>query len=277
MDLKPKKTGIKMRRILIVDDESIPRKMLKSIVSWNELGYEVAGEAANGKTALALAEELRPDVIFADITMPVMNGIELIRRLKEKGNPAKIVILSCHEDFNYVREALRLGAVDYLLKHTLKPADILGIAARLDIVYKNEFSKDEAGERLEQEAWDCFISEGKEIDPGRYSQKVRKAVEYIRTNRHKPATLDSIATYAGISRIYLSQIFKKETGINISDFILKYRIAVARQFLKSGSYRIYEIAEKTGFASPRYFSHVFRIITGMSPQKYKNYSDNGHV
>jgi YesN/AraC family two-component response regulator len=263
-----------MRKILIVDDEPIPRKNLKNIVSWSDLGYEIVGEATNGKTALALVEKLRPDVIFTDITMPVMNGIEFIHRLKEAGNPAKIVILSCHEDFNYAREVLRLGAMDYLLKHTFEATDILSITAKLDLVFKNEQRGDNKINLLEQDVWTHFISMiGLEIDFGCYSQKTRQAIKYIQANYSKSITLDSIASYAGISRIYLSQTFKKETGINISDFILKYRIAMAQQFLKLGRCRIYEIADQVGFYNPRYFSRVFRQITGTSPREYKNHSE----
>jgi YesN/AraC family two-component response regulator len=263
-----------MRKILIVDDETISRKSLKGIVSWNDLGYEIVGEAANGKAALVLTEELRPDVIFADITMPVMNGIELIRRLKDAGNPAKIIILSCHEDFNYVRDALRLGAVDYLLKHTLETSDILAITARLNNIFKNEQAEGGITDLLEREVWNGFISEiGMGSDSGRCSLKVRQAMQYIRVNYSKPLSLDSIAAHTGISRIYLSQIFKKETDINISDFILKYRIALAKRLLKSSGCRIYEIADKVGFSNPRYFSRVFRWIIGMSPQEYKDHSE----
>jgi two-component system response regulator YesN len=186
-----------MKKILIVDDEPIPRKILRGIVSWNNFGYEIVGEAANGKAALALVEKFCPDVIFADITMPVMNGIEFIRRLREMNNPAKIIILSCHEDFNYVREALRLGAVDYLLKHTLEVADILSLVAKLTLVFNNEQKENKGINHLEQVVWGRFISEMK-TDLGCCSQKIRRAARYIQENYFSPVTLDSIASYAGI-------------------------------------------------------------------------------
>lgn len=103
---------------MIVDDEPFIRERLTHAVAWEELNFSVCGTAANGYEALQLVPKLRPDVILADIVMPVMDGLELLRQLKnnEELPTPKIVFLSGHDNFDFLRSAMRLGAEDYLLK-----------------------------------------------------------------------------------------------------------------------------------------------------------------
>lgn len=103
-------------RLLIVDDEQVTRHGLTSLFDWAKLNVEVVGEADDGMTALPLLDELRPDILFTDVKMARMDGIELARRAKEKYPGLKIVFLSGYSEVEYVRSALKVGAVDYILK-----------------------------------------------------------------------------------------------------------------------------------------------------------------
>jgi len=108
-----------MIRVLLVDDEALVRVGLKSLVPWNELGYEVVGEAANGDAALKLVETLRPQLLITDIVMPRLNGIELIRSAKKMNPDLAVIALSGYNEYEMVREAMKYGATDYLLKLNL--------------------------------------------------------------------------------------------------------------------------------------------------------------
>lgn len=103
-------------RILLVDDHAIVRRGLKSLLE-TEPGVQVAGEASDGLEAFRLCEELRPDLVVADIAMPTMNGIELTARLQKLEQPPRVVILSMHTDESYILRALAAGARAYLLKN----------------------------------------------------------------------------------------------------------------------------------------------------------------
>lgn len=94
---------------MIVDDELLSRESLINSVQWEFYGYHICGESTNGKLALERIKASRPDVIFLDIKMPVMDGMELLRLLHSEQYPGKIVMLTCYDDFDYVREALRLA------------------------------------------------------------------------------------------------------------------------------------------------------------------------
>lgn len=114
-----------MKRIILADDDFLVRSYLAQLIDWEANGYTLAGVAQDGAQALELAEQLQPDVVIADIDMPVMDGIALLHKLKEQNNPAKIIMLSCHDDFEYVKEAMRTGADEYLLKDTVTPEKLL--------------------------------------------------------------------------------------------------------------------------------------------------------
>ena len=114
-----------MYNILIVDDEPIVKIALRSILPWDEYGFFICGTAGNGLEALSLVEKQHPDVIITDLKMPGMDGLELIRTLKEKNYPGEILVLSNYEDFDSVRSALLLGAADYLLKIKIQADTLL--------------------------------------------------------------------------------------------------------------------------------------------------------
>ena len=113
-----------MKKILIVDDEYIVRLGLKTIVDWAAFGYTVAGEAANGRAAFDFFEKNPVDVILTDIKMPVMDGIELTRRIRERNKKTQIIILSHYDEFSYAQEAIRLGAFRYILKSELTKTNL---------------------------------------------------------------------------------------------------------------------------------------------------------
>lgn len=107
-----------LRRVLVVDDEAIARMDMVERLCRMRPDCHVIGQANNGKDALRIINERSPDLVLIDIKMPVMDGIEVIRQAKESGQTCRFIVLSCFEEYSLVREALRLGADDYLLKRT---------------------------------------------------------------------------------------------------------------------------------------------------------------
>ena len=104
-----------MYRALIVDDEDIIKIGLKTIIDWEQLGFEIVGTAEDGLEAIKKVEELSPDLIITDIIMPRMDGIELMEELKKRGFAGKIIVLSNYGEVDYVKRAMKLGAEDYIL------------------------------------------------------------------------------------------------------------------------------------------------------------------
>ena len=107
-------------RVMIVDDHTIVREGLQTLLE-EDPNIEIVGSAANGAQALTLAEQLLPDVILMDLVMPEMDGITATRQLHERGNTARVLVLTSFADDQKVRDAIQAGAVGYLLKDVLKP------------------------------------------------------------------------------------------------------------------------------------------------------------
>ncbi|MFV0527778.1 MAG: helix-turn-helix domain-containing protein [Lachnospiraceae bacterium] len=113
-----------MYSVMIVDDERPARELLKSSFPWEAHGYKIVVEASNGAQAYDAYKLHRPDLIITDIIMPVLNGIELIHKIKLENPQQQFVLLSCHESFDYARQAMRLGVQDYLIKDSLQESEL---------------------------------------------------------------------------------------------------------------------------------------------------------
>lgn len=112
-------------KVVIIDDEFIMRQGMKHMMNWEEEGFQVVGEATNGREGLDLIEKLMPDIVLADIVMPVLDGIEFSKILKERYPDIQLIILSSYDKFEYVKETLLNGAVDYILKPSMNPGMLL--------------------------------------------------------------------------------------------------------------------------------------------------------
>lgn len=110
-----------MKKVLLVDDDALVRMFLRQIIPWESEGFTVAGDARDGEEALALAKQAMPDLVISDVSMPTLDGVELVRQLRGSGFRGGIIMLSCHDDFEYVKNAMQLGADEYLLKNHLSP------------------------------------------------------------------------------------------------------------------------------------------------------------
>lgn len=112
-------------QVMLVEDEILVRVGIKSIVDWEEHGYTVIGEAADGAEAIEKIRQNAPDIVMTDLIMSPVDGFELIKTLKRDFPAIRIVVLSCHNDFQNVKEAMRLGADDYIFKLTIRPDELI--------------------------------------------------------------------------------------------------------------------------------------------------------
>ena len=139
-----------MLKVMIIDDELYFREALKVSIPWNDLGFDVCAEAKNGKDALEKALKLNPDIMLVDINMPIMDGLEFVRNVNEKGINSKIIILTGHNEFNYAKQAVQLGVNNYLLKPVDDDELIESLLETKKIIEKEKSLKVEVG-RLRQQ------------------------------------------------------------------------------------------------------------------------------
>ncbi|SFW48648.1 response regulator transcription factor [Selenomonas ruminantium] len=239
-----------MLRIVIVEDEDIIRQGLIATFDWEAVGAEVVGEAADGTEALPLIRSLHPDVLLTDIRMPNMDGLELARVLQEENILPKLVYLTSFADFDYVREALRLQAADYLLK----PVDDEELARLLQ-----KLGGSEAAEAALPFAEELYAAK-ESRNP--YVQAVWQAVV---ENYRQHISLEQIAADQLVSLSYISRKLKDETGQTFGTLLAKYRLQQAVKLLRAGTWRVYEVAEQTGFGDYKNFCQVFRRYLDTTP------------
>ena len=244
-----------MLKVLIVEDEEMIRKGIVLTVDWAALDCVVVGEASNGLEGLEAVRRLEPTLIITDLKMPQMDGIEMLRTLREEGCGAYVIILTAYDNFSYAQSALRLGAVDYLLK-PFHDGELENAVNRIRCRMDSGAPAAEA------------IGTPRKGDKSKY---VLEAMAYISKHYHEPdITVGTVAQSLNISEGYLSHTFKKETDYTLLNYLTRYRIHKAMELLKDCRVKVYEVAEQVGYRDIGYFSNTFKKITGKTPSEYQD-------
>lgn len=245
-------------RILLVEDEKKIREGLAAMIEQASFGMSVAGQADNGKEALQWLKTHGADAVVTDIRMGEMNGIEMLIRLRALYPELPVVIVSGYGDFEYAKEAIRHGVVDYLLKPVNK-TELCSVLRKLHEKWKEE--RGLADETAEEQ-------EGQEALSGR--RTIRKVKELIHGSLDRELSLQYLADVLYLHPKYLSVLFKKETGHNLSEYVTSCRIEKAKQLLRDSNLKIADIAGICGFHNNRYFMTLFKQRTGQTPTEFRN-------
>lgn len=258
-----------MFKVLIADDEPDVCRLIGHLIEWDLNGLVSAGTAENGSVCLKRIREERPDIVITDIRMPGMDGLELIRQVKEEGFTCRFVIISGYQQFEYARRALRYDVEDYLLKPVGK-RELNDCLKRIVERLGAEDAETEAAAR-ERGGW----KEGAEApghavgEPGRESRPVRLAKQYIGRHYMEQIRLSEISEMVYMNPSYFSTVFKKEIGISFSDYVIEQRIEAAKRLLRESGCSVREIAERVGYTETAYFSRLFKKQVGIKPSQYR--------
>jgi YesN/AraC family two-component response regulator len=261
-------------KVLVVDDDHLVRKGFISMMPWSKYGLEVVGEAGNGKKALEFLAEHDVDLLITDLAMPAMSGIELMKQVKRTKPDMHMVVLTFHQDFELIQEALRLGALDYMTKIELEHEQLDEVLQR--IVQRMREQTAPVATRIQLEP---AAGEDEEGDGQRYSAEVRasikKAEELIRAGLQEELHLPDVAHRVNMSRSYFSRCFHDLVGKTFNDYVRELRVERAKSLLKTTSRNIGWIAAQSGYPNEKYFGKVFRELTGALPSEYRK-NEKGH-
>lgn len=245
-----------MYSVLIADDEINIVEGLRDTMSWREHGCVVLGVAYDGRQAMELAERQIPDIVVTDITMPGMTGLELMENLLHRSPQTCFIVLTCHEDFAFAREALRLGACDYLVKETMTRQELY---ASLEKAKQSFCQKRELLAR-------ATVQEDPEL---------KRMTGYIQAHLSERVTLDDMARMMAMNPSYLSRFFKNKLGETFVDYLSRMRIQYAMEQLRCTSLPIQLIAEQAGYNNLSYFHAAFKRASGMAPAAYRREQKKG--
>jgi Response regulator containing CheY-like receiver domain and AraC-type DNA-binding domain len=247
-----------MYQLLIVDDEIHAAEGLKSGYDWEELGISAIYTAYNIRQARDIFLDHAIDLMICDIEMPQGNGLELLAWVSENYSSTKSILLTCHSDFQYAKEAIHLGSLEYLLKPVIfselkdvvrKAISIIAKEKRLSII--NETYSNNQKQGMKEQSI------------------VEKIKQYIAGHMDYDLTRESIASKFYLNSDYLSRVFKKETGFSISDYLIHERIRIAKDLLVNTDMPIKEIVSSVGYTNFSHFSKVFKNNTNLNPLTFR--------
>ena len=199
-----------MLKTFLVEDEVVIREMIKKMIPWEQYGFELAGEAADGEMALPLILKSKPDLLITDIKMPFMDGLTLCRLVKKELPDIRIVILSGYDDFNYAKQAISIGVEDYLLKPITKNAFI----ERLEEIH-NRYEH----EKTQRE----------------YYEKIRLEMQEYEKN----ASRDFFETLVRADSD-LAELYRRADKLNLDIVAEAYNILIFTPETSEGNYNSYE-------------------------------------
>lgn len=230
-------------RLLIVDDEPLILQGLIKVIRKVAPGGTEIREAHNAVEGLEVMKHYMPDITITDVNMPEKNGFELIEEAREQELCNRFIILTGYDEFEYVRTALRVGVIDYILK----PIDQEEIAVLLERVNKE-------------------LPPANDTD----SRHASRILAYMQVHFRKDLSLDHISDMMNLHPNYICSLFKKETGQTFVNYLNGTRIQEAKKLLASGSdIPVSTIGEMVGYDNKHYFTKVFKRYTGTTPGEYR--------
>jgi two-component system response regulator YesN len=260
--------------VIIVDDEEMIRFLIKQKIKSLNLGIEVVGEATDGQEGIILFQKLKPLIIISDIKMPSRNGLEMLTQIRKDSSDVIIIILSAYTEFNFAKEAISVGAFDYLLKPIEEEAlgkTLYNASNKLKELHRSQIKLFKLEKEISKLKTDLFKqnSVGKFINPSS-SDFIDDAIKYIDENFHYDISLQNIAKREYVCPTYMSEQFKKRTGENFSKYITNLRIENAKLLLKKPELKITEISDLLGYHDCSYFIRVFKSVTNKTPNEFRD-------
>ena len=233
----------------MIDDEQTSFEIVKATIDWKSLDI-VPEYAESAADAMEKIKEEIPDIVLTDIMMPGMDGFELIEWIKANSYNCEVIILTAYGTFEYARKALDYGVTGYLLKP-------INEAELKELINKAIYNISQNSKQADH------------INAVNYSLPVRLACEYIEKNFQENINLNKISNYVSLSKNYFCNIFKKETGITIWDYLIRIRMEEAKRMLLETEQKTYEISERVGYDDPSYFGRLFKKYTGFTPMEFR--------
>jgi len=276
-----------MYRVLLVDDEQIERMALaKKIDRYYGDKVEIY-HAVNGREAVAMCGEQKNDIIIMDISMPEMNGVMAAKYIRKMDDQCSIIFLSAYDDFEYARNAIKVRALDYLLK----PCDMNDLLAVMDTALQkldkeNVFNGNSiSGKEQNKETEICGSNYNnvrenrpKRTDNVRNSDEqttIKYLKEYVENNYIYDISMQEAAEEMGYSDAYFSKLFKQYFNQNFTAYLTEYRIKKAKELLSNTNHSIKDISRMVGYTDSNYFAKIFKRLVGEIPSKYReNLTEN---
>lgn len=256
-----------MYRLLIVDDEPYIIDGVKRLIDWDSYGFTRVESACNYHEAVEKALELKPDVALFDVCIDDTRGYDIIEKLNVLNLPTSYIMMSGYDEFEFVRKSFLRGVKDYLLK----PIDSKKLQQIIERIIVEDLKGSIEGNTE---------AKGKNTDPilnieySSLSNLTNKVLLLVKGEYNKNINLKVVADKFKMNSTYLGQIFIKETGMKFSEYLMKYRLTIAKEKIESTSEKIASIALDVGYSNLNYFYIQFKDNFGFSPTSLRKMDEN---
>lgn len=258
-------------RIVVADDEPIERRVLcKTIQSYFEDEVEIF-QAANGIEAVSAFTGGHCQVALLDITMPGMNGLDAAEAIRRADPDCSIIFLTAYDEFEFAQRAIRVQALDYLLKPGTKE-ELIAVLEEAILRARGEKRVTGntvcAGKRFEAATADADAGDAR---PDSFKTQIIKKQIYEFLERHymEDVSLQDAASRLNYSDPYFCKIFKQCFDKNFITYLTELRVEKAKELLADVAVNVRDVGQRVGFRDSSYFAKVFRRITGTSPSEYR--------
>lgn len=256
---------MKMYKVMLVDDDRVARAVCANMPSWRKAGFSISYEADSGVSALEILRTKNDvDLVFTDIRMSRMDGIDLLKRIRKEGINVFVVLMSLYREFEYAREGLKYGAVDYIMKPISESA--LDETLESVRICLNESKNNETVRNI---VTACFV----EVDANMKDPFIINLCDLLTEKLAETPSMDNFADEMGFSKDYFGKMVKHKTGLSFSKLFTRMKMLYAKELILSGKYKFYEISDVLGYANPDYFTRVFKNEFGCSPAEFKKVSE----
>jgi len=277
-------------KLLITDDETMDREGLARQLDWKEYSICEVFTAKDGLSALEILKNNDIDILLSDIKMPLMSGIELAKNAREIKPELQIVFVSGYDDFMLAKMAIQVSVYEYILKPVCTDELSACIKNLVDKVRAQRaiLSKNKQDVQSVKESKDASeenspvqklhnLKTTTEID---YLERQRKSrsgsivgevISYVESNYKNNINLDKIARIMYYTPNYLGKIFKEETELYFSEYLMEYRMRQAAILLRDRNIKILEVSMSVGYKSIPTFIKNFKSVYGVTPSEYKKY------
>lgn len=241
--------------ILLVDDDDLSLQAFQLGVDWQKIGITTVRMAHRKQEAIGILESQPVDILLTDIEMPGGSGIELIRWVSEHQPRVVRIFYTCHAEFAYAQEAVKLGALDYLLK-PVSCEELASIVQRAIALVR----RGREGERLAQIL---------RPEPADDQSAISTVKRYIADNLSLKIQREDLARLVYLNPDYLSKLFHRQEGMTIGEYVTEKRMALAAQLLKNTDLSVADISQRVGITDASYFIKTFKKWAGLTPQQYR--------
>lgn len=242
-------------KILIAEDEQRVRQGLSRLITGLDGDYEVIAQASNGKMALEMILQLKPDLVFVDMKMPYMDGLSVIKAVRGRGMNTEFVVVSAYADFDLAQQSIELDVAGYLLKPLTKE--------EAETVLKKVEGRLAGNHNYSSYKEENLHKQYPDVHP-----LIGKALDIIETGYAGKISQQKLAQELGLTPEYFSYLFTKNVGENFSVFLKNYRIEQAKRLYQSGACSKRDVPYNVGFSDTKYYNKVFRQVTGKTPAEY---------